>query len=186
MVKSLALIGAGPVVLVHMQKVGIKYKKPLSLTSKKTDLRQSISNDHSTVRFLPPQPPILRSARLPKRRENGREIRAFRALAFVSGPPVCRGEGGNVRKSPAFSANIPVLERLLAETGLITTAAEVNDLKQAVSGRKHMPNIDAFTRARHHSRRITPVWRLPRRTGPRSWLGSTEKSVVPSATSCHR
>src|SRR3979411_2111908 len=90
-VKSLELIGAGPVVLVHMQKVGIKYKKPLSLTSKKTDLRQSISNDHATVRFLPPQPPILRSARLPKRRENGPEIRAFRALAFVSGPPVCRG-----------------------------------------------------------------------------------------------
>jgi hypothetical protein len=28
-VKSLALIGAGPVVLVHTQKVGIKYKKPL-------------------------------------------------------------------------------------------------------------------------------------------------------------
>ena len=63
---------------------------------------------------------------------------------------------------------------------------EVNDLKQAVSGRQHMPNIDAFTRARHHSRRITPVWRVPRRTGPRSWLGSTEKSVVPSATSRHR
>jgi hypothetical protein len=27
--KSLELIGAGPVVLLHTQKVGIKYKKPL-------------------------------------------------------------------------------------------------------------------------------------------------------------
>jgi hypothetical protein len=67
--------------------------------------------------------PFLCSAGLPKRRENGPEIRAFRARAFVSRPPICQGEGGNGRKSPAFSANIPVLERLLAETGLITTAA---------------------------------------------------------------
>jgi hypothetical protein len=34
-------LGFGPVVLVHTQKVGIKYKKPLSLTSKKIDLWQS-------------------------------------------------------------------------------------------------------------------------------------------------
>jgi hypothetical protein len=78
---------------------------------------------HSRFESSRPSHPFLRSARLPKRRENGPEIRAFRAFAFVSGPPVCRGEGGNGRKSPAFSANIPVLERLLAETGLITTAA---------------------------------------------------------------
>ena len=66
---------------------------------------------------------FLRLARIPERRENGPEIRAFRAFAFVSGVPVCRGGGGNRRKSPAFSANIPVLESLWAETGLITTAA---------------------------------------------------------------
>jgi hypothetical protein len=32
-VKSLALIGAGPVVLVHTHKAGIKYKKPTSPNS---------------------------------------------------------------------------------------------------------------------------------------------------------
>lgn len=67
--------------------------------------------------------PFRHSAGLPKRRSNGPEFRAFPAFAFVSGPPVCRSQGGNRRKSPAPSANIPVLRRLSAETGSITTAA---------------------------------------------------------------
>jgi hypothetical protein len=53
-----------------------------------------------------------RSAKLPKRRENGPEIQAFRAFAFVSGLSVCGSGGGNRRKSPAFPANIPVLETM--------------------------------------------------------------------------
>jgi hypothetical protein len=52
---------------------------------------------------------FLRSASLPRRRENGPEIPAFCAFVLVSGVPVCRTRGGNRRKSPAVSANIPVL-----------------------------------------------------------------------------
>jgi hypothetical protein len=37
-----------------------------------------------------PSHPFPRSARLPKRRENGPEILAFRSFAFVSGLPLCR------------------------------------------------------------------------------------------------
>ena len=54
--------------------------------------------------------PFGRSAKLPKRRENGPEIPTFRAAGFVSW-------GANCRKSPATSANIPVLQRLSAESG---------------------------------------------------------------------
>jgi hypothetical protein len=67
--------------------------------------------------------PVLRSARLPERSKNRPEIRAFRAFDLVFGLRVCRSRGGNRRKSPALSANIPVLRRLSAETGSITTAA---------------------------------------------------------------
>jgi hypothetical protein len=78
-------------------------------------------------RFDPSSSPssqaFLRSARLLKRRENEPEIRAFSAFALVSGLPVCRAGGGDRRKSPAFPANIPVLEKLWTETRLITTAA---------------------------------------------------------------
>jgi len=90
-------------------------------------LRRLLAADFdSTIRrFDPSRPsqPVLRLAGLPKRRENGPQIPAFRAFAFVSGLPLCRGRGGNRRKSPAFSANIPVLGRLSAETGSIRTAA---------------------------------------------------------------
>jgi len=67
--------------------------------------------------------PVLRFSRLPKGRENCPEIRAFRAFGFVSGLLVRLTWGGNRRKSPASSGNIPVLRRLSAETGSITTAA---------------------------------------------------------------
>src|SRR5882757_35548 len=70
-----------------------------------------------------PSHAVLRSASLPRRRENGPEIPAFRAFVLVSGLPVCRTRGGNRRKSPAVSSNIPVLGRLSAETGWIRTAA---------------------------------------------------------------
>src|SRR6266581_5085894 len=64
-----------------------------------------------------------RSAGFPKRREKGPGFRAFRVFDFVSRPPIRRSQGGNRRKSPTLSANIPVLQRLSAETVLITTAA---------------------------------------------------------------
>jgi hypothetical protein len=60
--------------------------------------------------------------RHPKRPENGPEIRAFRVSYSVSVLLVQRSQGRNLRKSPALSGNIPVLRRLSAETGLITTA----------------------------------------------------------------
>jgi transposase len=67
---------------------------------------------------------LVRFPRLPRRPENRPEIRAFRVSDSVSALLVQRSQGGNRQKSPALSGNIPVLRRLLAETGLITTAAE--------------------------------------------------------------
>ena len=61
----------------------------------KCDLK-SLNNqadfDSAIRRFDPSRPshPFLRSARLPKRRENGPEIPAFCAFDFVSGLPLCR------------------------------------------------------------------------------------------------
>ena len=52
-------------------------------------------------------------------------MRAFRACDFVSGLSIHRSWGANGRKSPAMSADIPVLRRLSAETGLITTGARI-------------------------------------------------------------
>jgi hypothetical protein len=42
---------------------------------------------------------------------------AFRVFYFVSTLPNLRSQGANRRKSPATPANIPVLQRLSAETG---------------------------------------------------------------------
>ena len=71
---------------------------------------------HSSQAFRP-------SEILPRRRENGPEIPAFRAFDFVSRHLVLRYRGGNRRKSLVLSADIPVLRRLSAETGSIRTAA---------------------------------------------------------------
>src|ERR1700761_3545540 len=43
---------------------------------------------------------------------------AFRTFDCVSTPPNRQSQGSNRRKSPATPANIPVLQRLSAETGL--------------------------------------------------------------------
>lgn len=67
----------------------------------------------------------------------GRKSGLFRALTLVSRLPVRGAGGGNRRKSPAFSANIPVLERPWAETGLLTTAAPIVALRL---GRFSRPN----------------------------------------------
>jgi hypothetical protein len=64
-----------------------------------------------------PSQPLWHSARLAKKRENGPETRAFRVFYFVSGLPNRQSQGANRRKSPAKPANIPVLQRLSAETG---------------------------------------------------------------------
>jgi hypothetical protein len=70
-----------------------------------------------------PSQAVPRSGRLPRRRGKGPEIPAFRVFDFVSSLGVRRSRGGNRRKSPAMAADIPVLQRLSAETGSITTAA---------------------------------------------------------------
>jgi hypothetical protein len=64
-----------------------------------------------------PSQAVVRSAWLPKRLENRPEIRAFRVFDSVSVPSVQRSQDGNRRKSPALCGNIPVLQRLSAETG---------------------------------------------------------------------
>jgi hypothetical protein len=66
---------------------------------------------------------VLRLVMLPKKREDGPKIPAFCAFTLVSGLSLCPPRGENRRKSPAVSANIPVLWRLSAETSSITTAA---------------------------------------------------------------
>jgi hypothetical protein len=55
-------------------------------------------------------------ARLPKNSANGLEMTAFGAVDFVSGLPNRHLRGANRRKSPAVRANIPILQRLAAET----------------------------------------------------------------------
>jgi hypothetical protein len=67
--------------------------------------------------------PFPHLARPTKRRENGPEIRALCVFGFVSGLPARRCSGSNCRKSPATTPNIPVLQRLSAETGAIATTA---------------------------------------------------------------
>ena len=66
---------------------------------------------------------IVRFPKLPIRPVNRPEIRAFCVSDSVSVLLLQRSQGGNRRKSPALSRNIPVLRRLSAETGLMTTAA---------------------------------------------------------------
>jgi hypothetical protein len=58
-----------------------------------------------------------RPPRLPKKRGNGPEMAAFRGFNFVSRLPNRQTEGANWQKSPATPVNIPVLQRLRAETG---------------------------------------------------------------------
>ena len=55
-----------------------------------------------------------RSARLPGKGENGRKCRSF---DFVSRLPNRQSEGANRRKSLVSPVNIPILQRLSAETG---------------------------------------------------------------------
>jgi hypothetical protein len=61
--------------------------------------------------------PVLPLAALCNLRLTGPEIRAFRAFDFVSRFPISQSREPNCRKSPALSAEIPVLRRLSAETG---------------------------------------------------------------------
>ena len=67
--------------------------------------------------------PVLRLAIVCNLRLTGPEIPAFRGFDFVSRLPVSQPRERDGRKSPALSAKTPVLKRLLAETGSITTAA---------------------------------------------------------------
>lgn len=67
--------------------------------------------------------PVLRLACVCNLRLKGPEIRAFRAFDLVYRLPHSQSPGRNSGKSPAHSREIPVLWRLSAETGSITTAA---------------------------------------------------------------
>ena len=55
----------------------------------------------------------------PRDARTGRKSGLFRTSAFVSRLPICRGGGRDRQKSPAVSANIPILGRLSAEAGSI-------------------------------------------------------------------
>jgi hypothetical protein len=60
---------------------------------------------------------VRRLGGLPRKSEKRPQMPAFRAFDFVSGLPNRQWEGANRGKSLATPANIPVLRRLLAETG---------------------------------------------------------------------
>jgi hypothetical protein len=61
--------------------------------------------------------PFRRYARRSQKCEIGPEMRAFGAFDLVSRHPNWQLDSPNWRKSPAIPENIPVLQRLLAETG---------------------------------------------------------------------
>jgi hypothetical protein len=79
---------------------------------------KAVDFDSTIRRFESSRPSqaFQRSATIPKKREKGPKITAFRAFGFVSKLPIPRFWGANCRKSPATSANIPVLRRLRPET----------------------------------------------------------------------
>jgi hypothetical protein len=85
---------------------------------------KAVDFDSTMRRFESSRPSqaFRRFPRLLKISENRPEIRAFRVFDSVSLLSVQRSLSGNRLKSPALSRNIPVLQRLSAETGLITTA----------------------------------------------------------------
>jgi hypothetical protein len=82
-----------------------------------------VRNRHIEVRYLPPSHPFLSQAIVRNLRLTGPEIPAFRAFNLVSRLPVSDPSVRNDGKSLALPRKIPVLRRLLAETGSITTAA---------------------------------------------------------------
>jgi hypothetical protein len=70
----------------------------------------------------------------PRNARMGPKSGPFFAFGFVSRLPLRPTWGGNRRKSPALSANIPVLRRLSPETGSIKTAAR-RRLRSVAQGR---------------------------------------------------
>ena len=87
---------------------------------------KAVDFDSTMRRFESSRPSqaVVRFPKLPNRPVNRPEIRAFRVSDSVPVLLVQRTRGRNRRKSPVLSGNIPVLRRLSAETGLITTAAD--------------------------------------------------------------
>jgi hypothetical protein len=73
--------------------------------------------------------PVLRFAIVCNLRLKGPEIPAFRAFDFVSRLPISQSRARNCRKSPALSAEIPVLQRFSAETGSITISPDYAMMK---------------------------------------------------------
>jgi hypothetical protein len=61
--------------------------------------------------------PFRRAVGLRKKRANGPETRAFCVFCFVSRLPNRQSQDANRRKSPTTPSNIPIFERLPAETG---------------------------------------------------------------------
>src|SRR5882672_9321451 len=66
-----------------------------------------------------PSQPVLRLAIVCNLCLTCPEIPAFHAFDFVSGRQISQSRERNCQKSPALSGKIPVLQRLLAETGSI-------------------------------------------------------------------
>jgi hypothetical protein len=109
---------------------------PKVSTPKSRQFRRNVPNisngltQSGMCEFDPSRPshafrPLVRPHKTRTKRPN---FPAFHVFEFVSGSSVCRTRGRNRGKSPAVSANIPVLRRLSAETGLIATVARLGTL----------------------------------------------------------
>jgi hypothetical protein len=100
--------------LIHVRSYSASYSE-CALISLKV-----LPDFDSTIRRFEssrPSQAFRQLARHPGKREIGPEIPAFRGLVSVSRLPIPQFWGATCRKSPATSANIPVLRRFWAETG---------------------------------------------------------------------
>lgn len=90
---------------------------------------------HIEVRILPPQPRIPAVCQASQETREWAGNPGFSRIRFGLWTPALPNLRRNRRKSPAVSANIPVLGRLSAETGSIRTAARGRKVASLVNGK---------------------------------------------------
>jgi hypothetical protein len=110
-------------------------------------LEQARASAFAISRFDPfrPSQPFRRSARLPRKCEIGPEMPAFRAFDLVSRLPNRQSQSSNRRKSSATPANIPVSQRLSAETGFDHDCRSRAAVKLAVVSSSGRTALGAFS-----------------------------------------
>jgi hypothetical protein len=133
-----------------------------------SDFEYAISRFESSRRSQP----FLQLATVYNLCLTGPEIWAFRAFNLVSKLPVSQSPGRNGGKSPVLSRKTPVLHRLLAETGPITTAAHHGTLPRLVLPPR-LHGIGSLSPG-------LPPDRGPQLCGPPAVLGMAKATSAPS------